>query len=157
IVYQYQHQYEKAKAVLDEALPIFKKNLGDESTATMNCLGDLEYCYENLHEYDKALPLYQQTLETQRRVLGADSSEVGITLYHIGGIYVDKEDYATALDFSRQSLEVFRKGLGESSQKFKTAQDNVAWLLKQVAYKAQKQGDLAGARKAFSEKLDLDI
>ena len=156
IVNEYLHEYDKAEAALNEALPIFKRSSGDDSRDCINCIGDLEYCYEETGDYEKSLPLYQQTLDSQRRVLGLESSEVGITLYHISSIYIAKKDYSKALEPTRQALEIFRKSSGEKDDKFKTSQDNVAWLLGQVGYECQQRDDFAGARKAYDEKLDID-
>jgi CHAT domain-containing protein/Tfp pilus assembly protein PilF len=154
-VHMYLGEYDKAEPLLKQALEIYQKTLGPKHPTSITCLRNLSYTYRELGKLDEALTLELQGFEIQKQILPPDDRRLALNLSNIGAIYQSKNDYVKALELERRALEIFHQGEGEQSQDFKTCLGNVGWFCEQIAIRAQKRGDFAAARPAYTEAIKI--
>jgi tetratricopeptide (TPR) repeat protein len=108
-----QLQFENSLNILDTALIIALKYLGNCNKQTANIYDGLGNVYKYKSEYDKALEYYNKSLEIRLEILGEKHIDVASSYYTIGAIYYDKSEYNKALEYHNKSLEIRLEILGE--------------------------------------------
>ncbi len=87
-LYDNQGRYSEAEPLLQEALAMSKRVLGDEHPDVATSLNNLALLYDNQGRYSEAEPLYQEALAMRKRVLGDEHPDVATSLFNLGGITI---------------------------------------------------------------------
>lgn len=116
VLYDYQHEYDKAIAKHEEALEIRKelaktktdKSLADVSTT----LNNLALIFKNQNKYDDALKLYEEALKIRRDLAGKNKTYLpylGTTLHNLAGVYKHKGYDFNAFKLCLNALEIYHE------------------------------------------------
>ena len=87
-VYRQLGSYEQARRLLEEALVIRRRELGEDHLETAICLDLLASLYHDQGHYLEAEPLYRRALEIRERSLGADHRHVAASLNNLAFHYL---------------------------------------------------------------------
>jgi eukaryotic-like serine/threonine-protein kinase len=147
-VYRRLGLYDKAAALLEEALEIRKETLGSAHPDVAASLGGLASLRFERGDYPGAESLYREALAIRRRALGNEHPDVAKTLNDLAGVVHEKGDYAQAESLYRVALAMRRKLLGDEHP-------DVAKSLNDLATVLYGKGDYAGAEKLQREALAL--
>ena len=77
----------KALPLIQQALSIRKKALGEEHFDYTISLNVLAHLYRDLGQYEKALPLYHQALAIRKRTLGEEHPDYAGSLSNLANLY----------------------------------------------------------------------
>jgi CHAT domain-containing protein len=101
-------EYAKVEPLLQEALRIRQKVLGEEHPATANSLGNLAGLYQAMGEYAKAEPLCREALRIWQKVLGQEHPNTEVSLENLALLEIDlgRIDEATALARQRSAVQL---------------------------------------------------
>ena len=127
-----QGKYAEAVPLIQQALAIRRRILGDDHPDTAISLNNLALLYSAQGRYGEAESLYKQALAIVRRVLGEDHPNTAISLSSLALLYQSQGRYGEAEPLHQQALAIVRRVLGEDHPDTATGLNNLADL-----YRAQ--------------------
>lgn len=107
---------EKAEKVLNLALEIRKKNLGDNHPDTVISMDNLANLFYEKGLYALAEPLYLTAMEISEKIFGKEHEEVATNLNNLGNLYLDLGKYEQSENFFLEAIKI-REGIYGSDQK----------------------------------------
>lgn len=146
ILYLDMDECRRALPLVEEALSIRKKLLGEENADYAENLNTLAGIYESTGHYKKALALYQRELAIMKNVLGENHPDYAYTLNDMAYLYEDMGEYDKALHLYTEALLLRKKTLGSQHIHYATALNNLSALY-------WKLGDVDKAIKMAEEGL----
>lgn len=157
VIYDYQHEYDKAIAKHEEALEI-RKELAESKTE--KCLADvsttlnnLALIFDNQNKYDEALKMYKEALKIRRELADKDKiylPYLGTTLHNLAGVYVHKGDDFNALKLYLNALEIYHELAMQVSSEYLY---NYSGTLNNMANIYENWGDYKDALKSYKDSL----
>jgi len=135
-----------ALVLLQQALAVRKKILGEAQPEYAQSLSNLAQLYAGQGDYAKALPLAQQAVELTKNALGQEHPGYAHSLNNLAQLYHVHGEYAKALPLLQQAVEVNKKALGDGHA-------NYAMSLASLANLYSAQGDNARALPLLQEAL----
>ena len=109
-----------------QAMNIFKKVLGEETSDYAISLGDLAFFYSELGNNSEAIRLGTQAIEIKGKVLGEEHPNYALSLNNLADYYNDLGNYSEAIRLCTQAMEIFKKVLGEEHPDYATSLSNLA-------------------------------
>ncbi|MGC1396300.1 MAG: tetratricopeptide repeat-containing protein, partial [Coleofasciculaceae cyanobacterium] len=104
-----QGQYKAAIPLLERALAIQEKVLGQEHPDVALSLNNLATLYQNMGNYSQAKPLFQRSLAIREKVLGQEHPDVATSLNNLALLYQDMGNYNQAENMYQRSLAIIEK------------------------------------------------
>ena len=138
----------EARALLEEALELQRRNLGEdhpELAATLDVLG---WTLWSMDQGQAARPLLERALAIRQRALGPDHPEVAEILYTLAWVHWTSNGPAVARPVLDRALAIQERTLGPG-------QPQVAETLDLMARLLVDSGDLAGARTVLDRALQI--
>jgi serine/threonine protein kinase/tetratricopeptide (TPR) repeat protein len=129
-VYHTVGDYEKAAAILGEALEITKKLRGEEHTEVVYLLNALAQVLGHQGKLDEAEAMLRQALDMERKLVGLDG-DVSTSLNNLGLALDNRGQYAEAEKIHREALAMNRKFEGNESKDVATSLNNLAVVLQE--------------------------
>ena len=87
-------KYREAVPLVENAIKIQQRLLGNSSAQLAVSLGWRGYLYTGQRDYAQAEPAYRQALEIRKKVLGENHPDYAASLSNLGAMYSDQADYA---------------------------------------------------------------
>ncbi|HTV01943.1 MAG TPA: serine/threonine-protein kinase [Luteitalea sp.] len=106
-------QFDKAAALLDQALTSGTAAFGPEHVRVAQTLHDLGVVQADRGQWAAATRSLEEALAMRRRLLGASHADVAVTLAELGRVYQDLGDADLAIEAHREALAIRRTTLGE--------------------------------------------
>ena len=123
-----QGEYKEARELIERALQLKRKVLGEEHPSTITSVNNLASLYVRQGRYGEAKPLYEQGLRLRRKVLGEEHPDTLTSMNNLASLYVRQGRYREAEALHEQALRLSRKVLGEEHPSTLTSINNLAWL-----------------------------
>ena len=142
-------EYEKAQALLEQALASGRKAFGVEHERVAATLHDLGVVLQEKGTYLEAAQSLERALEMRRGLLGPEHPEVAVTLVELGRVYQDAGSNGRAEPLQREALAIRRKALGDRDRE-------TAVSLSDLASAMRLNGDLAGAETFLNQCLEIN-
>ena len=143
-----QGEYKEAHGLLERALDMARKVLGEEHPDTALSVNNLALLYQRQGRYAEAEPLYEQGLQISRKVLGEEHPSTITSVNNLAGLYASQGRYAEAEPLYEQGLQIRRKVLGEEHPDTATSLNNLAFLY-------ERQGRYAEAEPLYEQGLQI--
>jgi serine/threonine-protein kinase len=141
--------YDKATALLQDALQTRKEVLGSEHPEVANSLNNLANVLDDHGDYAGAEARHREALAMRRRLLGDDHPDVAKSLNNLAIVLNNKGDYRGAEAAHREALALKRRRLGNEHR-------DVANSLNNLANVFYKTGDFAASEATFREAVALE-
>ncbi|MEM9817189.1 MAG: tetratricopeptide repeat protein [Cyanobacteria bacterium P01_D01_bin.6] len=141
-------QYSEAEPLLQEALVMRKRLLGDEHPDVATSLNNLATLYKNQGRYSEAEPLLQEALVMRKRLLGNEHPDVATSLNNLAGLYRNQGRYSEAEPLLQEALAMRKRLLGNEHS-------DVAASLNNLAFLYYNQGRYSDAEPLFQEALAM--
>ena len=141
-------ELDEARALLEEALVLRQKALGEEHpdvAVTYSELGRVLSAQGHLNEAEER---FRSALAIRRKVLGPAHRETATSMSDLGLLLRDKGDRAGAEALLRATLEILRRTRGPQHP-------DVATALSNLALTVNERGDSAAAEAMFREALAI--
>jgi len=135
-------EYDKAKAVFEEFIP-----LGIKDAEILYQYGSLYY---KLGEYDKVLDCNTKALELNIKEFGKDNAFVAKNYNAIGLAWNSKKEYNKAIEFYNKSLEITLATLGENHLTTATIYNNIGVAL-------ESKGEYHKAIEFYTKDLQITL
>jgi eukaryotic-like serine/threonine-protein kinase len=139
---------DRARALLEEAVPLARRVHGNEHVRVAQALNDLGVVLRRAGESAAAQPLLDEALALRRRLLGDEHPEVAVTLVERGRLHMDAGERGQAETMFRESLRIRRAALGDDHSETSTSLSELGLLL-------WTSGDAAGAEPLFRQSLAI--
>ena len=107
-VYQSLGLYDSARTILEKALAIRKRALGERNPDVAASLQNLATVLRDLGDYDKALTYAQESLAMRRQLLGNHSKDLIPSLNTVAILLEDKADYRGSEKLHREAVALLR-------------------------------------------------
>lgn len=143
-----QGRYNDAEPLLQKALSIRKRLLGDEHPDVATSLNNLALIYKDQGRYNDAEPLFQEALAMRKRLLSDEHPDVASSLNNLAALYNNQTRYNEAELLLQQALAMRLRLLGDEHPDVATSLNNLA-----LVYKVQ--GRYNDARALFQEVLTM--
>jgi serine/threonine-protein kinase len=140
--------YDSAAPLLEQALQIRRRRLGQDHLDVAASLHNLGALWQYKGDYKAAEPLLRQALELRRKRLGSEHPLVAESLLYLGSLLRDKGDYKAAEPLLREALASQRQ-LRNGDQTMEAA------ILDQLASVLYRKGDYEAAESFYWEALAL--
>ncbi|MCP3959037.1 MAG: serine/threonine protein kinase [bacterium] len=127
-VYRKLGSYEQARDLLEEALEIRRRELGEDHLETAVCLDLLASLYHDQGDYEGAEPLYRRALEIREISLGPDHQHVAASLNNLAFLHLAQGQDEPAEPLLLRALEIQRKVFGEDHPDLATSLVNLGDL-----------------------------
>jgi tetratricopeptide (TPR) repeat protein len=141
-------RYREAQPLLEKALALRRRVLGEEHPATAVGRTNLALDLQELGQYAAAAEGFRTALKVRRKVLGAEHPLTANSVNNVAMNDHLQGKYAAAEEGFRKSLDVYRKVLGEQHHLTAVGYNNVAFNL-------QAQGRYTAAAEGFRQALDI--
>jgi serine/threonine protein kinase/Tfp pilus assembly protein PilF len=105
----------KAKAMMEQALPLLRASYGEQSEAVYNVVNELGQLASKLGDHEAARGYYEQALALAERTLGPDHPHIPPILKNLGEECRWLEDLPAARGYLQRSLELRTALHGEES------------------------------------------
>lgn len=106
-------RYPEAESRLQEALAIWRTELGDRHPTVSNGLSGLALLYRVQGRHDEAEPLYQEVLAIDRENLGETHPDVAQNLRNLADLYYFQGRYGEAEPLYEEALSIRRRLNGD--------------------------------------------
>jgi len=154
-LYREQGQYEKAEALLKDALAALERR-PTEDDQKLSAMLNLAIVYRFRGKYGEAEPLYQSVLETHRRRDGPGSNSTLEVMNNLGGLYRLEEKLAASEALLKEGMPLSVRFRGEEHPLTIAFKNNLAVTL----FHEKKYGDaariqrevVAAAKHVFGER-----
>ncbi|MCP9259764.1 Kinesin light chain [Dirofilaria immitis] len=131
-----QNKYKEAANLLNEALHIREKCLGESHPAVAATLNNLAVLYGKRGKYKDAEPLCKRALEIRENVLGADHPDVAKQLNNLALLCQNQGKYDEVEKYYKRALEIYESKLGPDDPNVAKTKNNLSSAyLKQGKYK----------------------
>ena len=147
-VYRDLNLYPQAKPLLERALALRSRTLGEESAETAESRRDLGTLLHNMGDEKSARALLEQALKTQERVLGPGHPEVAKTATMLANVLKATGDYSRARALFERAVAIQQAAPGGLTVDATKTLSNEGLLL-------QRLGDPQGAKVLFERALAL--
>ncbi|MBE9110361.1 tetratricopeptide repeat protein [Nodosilinea sp. LEGE 07298] len=121
-------RYSEAKPLLQGALTMRKRLLGNEHADVATSLNNLALLYDNQGRYSEAEPLYQDALAMRKRLLGDEHPDVAQSLSNLALLYDNQGRYSEAEPLLQDALAMRKRLLGDEHPDVATSLNNLALL-----------------------------
>jgi CHAT domain-containing protein len=105
------NQYEKALALNELALKIYRNSLGEFHPKVARSLNNLANIYFKMGQYEKSLTINEQALKIRKKVFSEDHPDVAKSLYNQALVYSEMGQLNKAMPLIEQSLTIENKQL----------------------------------------------
>jgi tetratricopeptide (TPR) repeat protein len=102
-------EYVKALPLLEKALGIRERVLGEEHPDTATSYNNLAHLYQSMGDYAKALPLYEKALAICERVLGEEHPSTATSYNNLACLYESMGDSAKALPLREKARDIRKR------------------------------------------------
>ncbi|MCX4241220.1 serine/threonine-protein kinase [Paraliomyxa miuraensis] len=140
--------YDDARELLERALAIRERELGQEHYLAAASLEQLAIVHEMMGAFDDALKLYQRVLTIRTKELGPDHPDVANTLGNLADVHREVGDHDEAESLYRRGLDITTRALGAEHPK-------VAKYLGNLGVTAKARGAHAEALTLFERALAI--
>jgi non-specific serine/threonine protein kinase/serine/threonine-protein kinase len=121
--------YDKAKALLEDALATSKQQFGDDNLDTLRAMAALGWHYRNVGRGPEAEALYTRAIEGMRRELGEDDPETLNATSDLAVIIDAAGRSAEVEALDRRILESRRRLLGDEDLATLMSMNNLGWVV----------------------------
>ena len=146
-------RYEEAEPLLEEALRLRLRVLGDEHSDTLASRDGLAELRWRQARYSEAEPLVRSSLQLRRRLLGDEHPDTLQALDNLGSLQWQQERYAEAESHYLEALAGRRRVLGDEHPDTLITVNNLAVLYKVMGRYEEAEPlyleDLQGSRRAL--------
>ncbi|GBP53287.1 Kinesin light chain [Eumeta japonica] len=133
---QDQNKYKEAANLLNDALSIREKTLGENHPAVAATLNNLAVLYGKRGKYREAEPLCKRALCIREAVLGRDHPDVAKQLNNLALLCQNQNKYDEVEQYYQRALEIYESKLGPDDPNVAKTKNNLAsCYLKQGKYK----------------------
>ncbi len=122
-------EHEKGIALLQQALPLYRKALGPDHPFVSRTLNRIGSAYYNLKRYDEALAAFREALEATRRTLGTRHPTVAVRLGNMALVLQDQHRLEEALQDLLESMAIEEQALGPTHPRLAITHANLSNLL----------------------------
>ncbi len=150
VVYQYTQEYDNAIKYYNNALDIFIKKKGENSSDAAQVLNNLGKVYSVLKDYDKALEKINKSIAIRKELLGNSHPILSKSLLTLGQYYSLNKEYKKAIKTYLEALENLEKNQS-SDTKLKY------WLYNLIGNVYLEQNDLNNALSYFQYAIAILI
>ncbi|EGT47035.1 hypothetical protein CAEBREN_06300 [Caenorhabditis brenneri] len=144
--YRDQHKYEEAAQVLNEALSIREKHLGEDHPEVAATLNNLAVLCGKRGKYEDGEILCKRALEIREKVLGDDHPDVAKQLNNLALFCHNQSKYGEAENYYKRSLKIYESKLGPDDP-------NVAKTKHHLSSTYMKQGKCKDAEELYKQIL----
>jgi tetratricopeptide (TPR) repeat protein len=144
-------------ALLEQALALYRKVLGEDHFITADTLHWLGTLCGQLEDYTKAEAMNRQALGIRKRQLGEKHPNYVATLHNLAYDLGNKGEYTAAAVLYRQVAQLDRDISGPNSSHGVSVSKNLVYVLEKLAGQCLDRDDFATARKARQEILELKV
>lgn len=131
----FQNKYKEAANLLNDALSIRGKTLGENHPAVAATLNNLAVLYGKRGKYKDAEPLCKRALEIREKVLGKDHPDVAKQLNNLALLCQNQGKYDEVEKYYQRALEIYESKLGPDDPNVAKTKNNLAsCYLKQGKY-----------------------
>lgn len=131
-----QNKYKEAANLLNDALEIREKTLGESHPAVAATLNNLAVLYGKRGKYRDAEPLCKRALDIRERVLGRDHPDVAKQLNNLALLCQNQAKYEEVERYYQRALDIYERTLGPDDPNVAKTKNNLASAyLKQGKYK----------------------
>uniref|UniRef100_A0A672L007 Kinesin light chain n=1 Tax=Sinocyclocheilus grahami TaxID=75366 RepID=A0A672L007_SINGR len=131
-----QNKYKEAAHLLNDALSIREKTLGNDHPAVAATLNNLAVLYGKRGKYKEAEPLCKRALEIREKVLGREHPDVAKQLNNLALLCQNQGKYEEVEYYYCRALDIYEKKLGPDDPNVAKTKNNLAsCYLKQGKYK----------------------
>ena len=99
-------EYAKAESLLQQAVVIRKKSLGEQHPAFAQSLNNLALLYNTVGKYAKAEPLLKRALAIRKDVLGEQHPAYANSLHNLAGLYGDMGEDDRAVELAEKATKL---------------------------------------------------
>jgi len=124
-----QGNYVGALPLLEKALTIQKRTLGEQHPDTARSYHNLAARLDHLSRYAEALPLYQKALAIRKRVLGEQHPNTASSYNGLGLCLNQRSKYGEALPLLQKALTIRQEAQGEQHPDTAESYNNVGLCL----------------------------
>ena len=136
IHFHLQNKYKEAANLLNDALAIREKTLGENHPAVAATLNNLAVLYGKRGKYKDAEPLCKRALEIREKVLGSDHPDVAKQLNNLALLCQNQGKYEEVEKYYQRALSIYETKLGQDDPNVAKTKNNLASaFLKQGKYK----------------------
>jgi serine/threonine-protein kinase len=121
--------YKTAIPILEKALEIRKKALGEENPEVASAMNNLAEALFSAGKYDEAEPLARKALAMRRKLLGNEHPDVANSLSNLGGGLHVTGKYQEAESVFREALAIRKKKFGEEHEQVAVSLTQLALVL----------------------------
>ena len=122
--------------MLNDALAIREKTLGENHPAVAATLNNLAVLYGKRGKYKDAEPLCKRALEIREKVLGSDHPDVAKQLNNLALLCQNQGKYEEVEKYYQRALSIYESKLGQDDSNVAKTKNNLASAyLKQGKYK----------------------
>ncbi len=140
--------WQQAKHMLEEALEIQRRHLGEDHLEVAATLDVLGWHIWSMREARTAKPMLERAIEIRERALGRDHPEVASSLYSLSWVHWTLSGPIVAQTFLDRALTIQERALGPDHPDVADSLDLKARLLGDA-------GDLEGARPVLERALAI--
>jgi serine/threonine protein kinase len=134
----------EARTVIEEALAINRRLLGEENIEVASCLSEVVNLLDDLGTRAETEEMARQALAIQRKILGPEHRDVALSLQSLAWALAEKGELVEAEDTMCKSLAMQRKLSGDRDP-------DVAWALVDLSWMLLQRGKLVEAEAAARE------
>jgi len=120
--------YADGESLLERALTIRRRELGDEHADTLSAMHDLANIYWYRQRYADAEPLYLEVVDKRTRVLGQKHPDTLVAMFDLASLYFLQKRYDEMEQLTLKTLELQREVLGEEHTDTTQTMHNLASL-----------------------------
>lgn len=146
---QIQAYYAKAEPLLQRALAILSKNLGQDNPAVAQSQNNLANLYSVAKKYDRAESLYQKAIDTLEKIKGSEHPDLADLLNNLAQLDKERGQYDRAEPLYQRACSIWEKALGKEHP-------NVARCLNNLALLYYAQNNISQAIAYFDRATNIE-
>ena len=143
-----QNKFDKSINILDSALSVCKKYLGEKHKQLASIYSGYGEVYHRTDKYDLSLQYYFKALKIRKALFGEKHADVAKNYSNIAVVYDLKDEYDLALEYHLKSLQIMKELLGEKHI-------NVATIYNNIGVVNHNKGDYDLALKYYFKSLKI--